>query len=133
MYVPVEKFHWGSVINNYRYNIVNICTVHLQVGNSLKRNIKIYIWWFIWPYFVVMYFNNALYWSMPVLTVFQCDARWIPFIITCNKHPFDFILLELPNDCVNILQKKNEALITDDIWIRFMDSKSLFFTRTRQA
>lgn len=61
---------------------------------------------------------------MPVLTVFQCDARWIPFIITCNKHPFDFILLELPNDCVNILQK-NEALITDDIWIRFMDSKSL--------
>lgn len=70
---------------------------------------------------------------MPVLTVFQCDARWIPFIITCNKHPFDFILLELPNDCVNILQKKNEALITDDIWIRFMDSKSLFFTRIRQA
>lgn len=44
-----------------------------------------------------------------------------------------YIVLELANDCVNILQKKNEALITDDIWIRFMDSKSLFFTRTRQA
>lgn len=44
-----------------------------------------------------------------------------------------YIVLELANDCVNILQKKNEALITDDIWIRFMDSKSLFFMRTRQA
>lgn len=43
-----------------------------------------------------------------------------------------YIVLELPNECVNILQK-NKALITDDIWIRFIDSKSLFFTSIRQA